>query len=113
MYFGFEDGNLYAVNGSAPLATTAWPMYGRDTKHTSTVPNPPVGETVLDLAMYPGISIKGNVGSSYRVEYSGNASNPFGWQALATVTLDRTPYFFVDLNAAKAGQRFYRAILVP
>lgn len=113
VYIGADDGKLYAVNGSAGLAATAWPMYGRDAKHTGTVPNAVLSQTDLSLAMYPGLLIKGNVGSSYRIEFVNNVSDTNNWQLLATVTLDRTPFFFVDVNAGNATKRFYRAVALP
>lgn len=113
VYFGADDGKLYAVNGSAGLAKSAWPMYRRDAKHTGAVSSPILSQTELALAMYPGLTIKGNVGASYRIEFSTNVSDPKQWQFLATVTLDRAPFFFVDMNAANATRRFYRAVLLP
>jgi hypothetical protein len=88
-------------------------MYRKDAKHTGAASNPVLSQMDLGLAMYPGITIKGNVATSYRIDYSTDASNTNNWQFLAAVTLDRTPFLFIDVNAGNSTQRFYRAVLVP
>lgn len=63
-----------------------------------------------EIAMYPGVMIRGLVGATYRVEYVdalSSASN--NWQSLTNIVLPSTPYIYFD-TAAKGGQRIYRVI---
>jgi formylglycine-generating enzyme required for sulfatase activity len=64
---------------------------------------------VLDLSLYPGISITGPVSSVYAVEATTNAAQTNGWTCLAFVQLPATNYLWVDTNGV-VGQRFYRTV---
>ncbi len=112
VYFGSTDDNLYAIQGGAGPAASAWPMYRRGPQHTGAPRPPTYTNTQLGLALYPGISIQGNIGSTYRIEYADRLGDTNQWSLLATVTLDRTPYLFIDTASKGATNRFYRAILV-
>ena len=113
VYVGSTDKKLYAVKGTGGPAKTAWPLHCRDLRHTSAMPRAALDDTQLAIRMYPGLTINGNIGSTYRVEYSDRIEGLDNWSMLATVTLDRTPYLFFDMGAAEASKRFYRAILLP
>jgi outer membrane protein assembly factor BamB len=111
VYFGADDGNLYAVEASAPLASTAWPMYRQNAQHTGALWNTILPATNLGIEMFPGVAITGSLGNSWRIEYSQTLSGP--WSFLANVIIDKIPYWYFDVNATNAPQRFYRAILLP
>lgn len=66
----------------------------------------------VDVALYPGLSIFGTVGKSYRVEFS-ERLQPAGWQPLATVVLTNNPTRFVDFEARGTASRYYRAVETP
>ena len=40
IYVGSNDNNLYAIYGSGTLASTSWPMFHHDLKHTGRVGGP-------------------------------------------------------------------------
>jgi hypothetical protein len=74
--------------------------------------NPPpqvLSAANLQLNTYPGLRISGMVGRTYQVQTSPDFSN---WTAHATVLLNSSPYLWIDQNAV-AGNKFYRAVLVP
>ncbi len=64
------------------------------------------------LELYPGLAIQGNIGGTYRIEYADRLDTN-QWSMLATVTLDRTPYLFIDTASNGVTNRLYRAILLP
>jgi len=111
VYFGADDGNLYAVKGAAGPVASAWPMYRGNAQRTGAHWNTVLTDTELALRLYPGLLINGSVGVSYRIEHRPDLASP--WEFLATVTLDKTPYPFFDLNADPTQKRFYRAIKLP
>jgi len=65
----------------------------------------------LDLHMYAGVSIKGRVGGTYRIEYTESLATPVQWIALTNiVSLPVTPYVFIDFDSVGQPQRFYRVV---
>jgi hypothetical protein len=67
---------------------------------------------VLDVALYAGLQISGQVGKSYHVEYVTQLPATT-WTPLATVQLTNSPMLWLDTSQAARGRRFYRAVLVP
>lgn len=67
--------------------------------------------SLLNLDVYPGLTIVGRVGARYRIDYSleVDAAN---WLPLTEVDLPVTPYTFGDFTAPANAKRFYRAVLV-
>ncbi|MGV3772375.1 MAG: immunoglobulin domain-containing protein [Verrucomicrobiales bacterium] len=61
----------------------------------------------LDIAMVSGLTIRGLIGQTWRIEYveTPGASN---WQLLDTVTLNADPFFYVDPASTNNAQRTYR-----
>ena len=75
----------------------------------------PTGPTLptLSIAKYAGLTIDGEVGASYRIEYSNALEIATNWLKLADVILPNTPYLFIDQTSPGASSRFYRAVLNP
>jgi hypothetical protein len=67
--------------------------------------------SLLDIQMYPGLTIYGPVGARYKMEYADKV-DAATWTALTEVILPESPYTFSDYSAPK-GFRFYRATLIP
>lgn len=70
----------------------------------------------LSIALYPGLTITGSVGCSYRIEYTTFLNlNPSltVWTVLTTLTLPTSPFLYVDASAPATGTRFYRAVPLP
>lgn len=69
----------------------------------------PVLPANLHLYSYAGLQIDGTVGRTYQVQSSPDMSN---WVTRATLLLTSTPYIWLDQNPI-AGNKFYRALLLP
>jgi len=63
----------------------------------------------LAIALYPGISIYGQVGRSYRVEYT-NSLGSTNWSVLTNVTLPKSPFLIFDPTSTGNPTRFYRSV---
>jgi hypothetical protein len=63
----------------------------------------------LSLAMYAGVTVEGEVGQTYRIEYREALDAQDAWKALATITLTENSYFFLDKDSPNHPKRFYRA----
>jgi sugar lactone lactonase YvrE len=63
----------------------------------------------LQLNTYPGLQITGAIGRAYQIQSSPDMTN---WNPVATVLLNSSPYLWIDRNPV-AGNKFYRALLLP
>lgn len=63
----------------------------------------------LDSTFYAGITLRGTVGTAYRVEYVNDASSN-NWTSLTNIVLPCSPYFFVDFGSINFQRRFYRVV---
>lgn len=70
------------------------------------------GPVNLAVGFYAGVKIPGPVGRKYRIEAADNAADT-SWETLETVTLNVTPYLWVDSSTPNHAGRLYRAVLVP
>lgn len=68
--------------------------------------------SLLDLKLYPGLTLAGPVGTNYRIEWAPLVGNTNEFQVLTNLTLPSTPFLFFDPEPAENERRFYRAILV-
>ena len=75
---------------------------------------PPATLTVnnASLALYPGLTLYGNMGTVYGIQASTNLSTGW-WFGLANVTLTNTAELWYDSIPAWLSQRFYRAVPGP
>jgi hypothetical protein len=69
----------------------------------------PVAPANLQLNAYPGVLITGAIGHTYQIQSSPNMNS---WSTVATVLLSSSPYLWIDQNPI-AGNKFYRALLLP
>jgi formylglycine-generating enzyme required for sulfatase activity len=71
------------------------------------------GQTPLgiNIELYAGVTIKGEIGTVYSIEYVDNFSNSnnIEWRCLEFLRLPAHPYLWVDRSAPAIGQRYYRA----
>jgi hypothetical protein len=65
------------------------------------------------LAMFAGFSILGTVGANYDIQVSNDIGDPKNWTTVTNLTLQSSPFFFLDSESPNFRERFYRAILVP
>lgn len=71
----------------------------------------PVGN--LSVQMYAGLSVVGQIGANYRIEYTGNLTNQTLWRTLSDLSLTNSPQFFFDATSPFSTRRFYRAVPLP
>jgi hypothetical protein len=72
--------------------------------------NPP--PSYLAISRYPGVTIEGTEGQTFRIEYTTNLAAGSNWLALTNISLPSNTYLWVDTSSPVLGQRFYRAVLV-
>jgi formylglycine-generating enzyme required for sulfatase activity len=65
--------------------------------------------SALDIHLYAGLSITGQVGVVYSVEYVTDLSQTNSWRSLEFLQLPVSPYLWTDKSAPATGRRFYRA----
>ena len=63
----------------------------------------------LGIGTFAGVTITGIVGRTYQIQSSPNMAT---WTTRATVLLTSSPYLWLDQNPV-AGNKFYRALLLP
>ena len=67
----------------------------------------------LNINMIPAISLIGDVGTAYTLQYINAVGPTNNWQTLTTVTLTNNPQFYPDYSAIGQPTRFYRLIQGP
>lgn len=72
----------------------------------------PQQPAVLDVHLYAGLLIQGDVGRPYRVDYADRLS-PTNWIPQTNLFLPNSPFLYFDVTSTNATQRFYRAIGLP
>lgn len=64
------------------------------------------------LHMYAGVTVAGQVGQTFRIDYANVVAGQTNWLNLTNVTLTNAAQIFVDLNSPGNAQRFYRVLRV-
>jgi len=67
----------------------------------------------LGFSRATGLSLSGDPGATYRVEFTTNLTAPVTWTPLTTLKLLTSSVTLSNTQLAPTGQRFYRSILVP
>ena len=66
--------------------------------------------TTLSVQLYGGLSITGQVGQVYHIEYATSLAEPTTWIPLDYLVLPRSPYLYIDTRMPAAPiKRFYQA----
>jgi formylglycine-generating enzyme required for sulfatase activity len=60
-----------------------------------------------------GLSISGQTGADYDIQFTANPSKSNAWTSLAVITLPASPYVMPGTLPAATGCRFYRAVTRP
>lgn len=81
------------------------------------VQNPPIETSaLLDLQMLAAVTVNGEIGEKYTIQYVTDlalANNAANWTTVATVTLASRSFQYIDTTSAGQAKRFYRAVLAP
>jgi formylglycine-generating enzyme required for sulfatase activity len=67
----------------------------------------------LDIQTYAGLTIIGEIGRVYSVDYVtdlAQTNDPGAWRCIEYLQLPASPYLWADKSAPVTGQRFYRAV---
>jgi hypothetical protein len=67
----------------------------------------------LDIAMYAGLKIQGQVGGQVQVQYVNALGDTNNWLPMATFPFTNSPYIFIDYDSPTQPKRFYRALQLP
>jgi hypothetical protein len=67
----------------------------------------------LDLHLVPAITLTGNLGDAWRVDYINRFGPTDAWATLDTVTLTNTSQLYFDVSAPGQPPRLYRLVQVP
>ena len=67
--------------------------------------------TELNIATYAGLTVTGEMGKVYSIEYVTDLTDPAesDWRCLEYLQLPASPYLWADKSAPATGKRFYRA----
>ena len=60
--------------------------------------------------MYAGITVEGNPGQTYSIQYLADLADTNSWATITNVTLVEPVEIWVDLESGVAARRFYRVI---
>jgi probable HAF family extracellular repeat protein len=101
-----DDSGNYRVAITNPFGTTV------STDALIQVRDKVTGTASLGLSMFAGLTITGPIGLNLRLEAAEDAGNPV-WQVIETLTLNASPYVWVDLSSTQHTHRIYRAVPLP
>jgi hypothetical protein len=105
-----KQGAEHAAAGIRPTAAAS----GETT--LAAVPATPMAVSAppgLEIKLAPALSLTGDVGSNYRIEYTGEMGPTNSWTSLAVITLTNNPQIYFDSSAIGQPSRFYRLQKVP
>jgi hypothetical protein len=64
-------------------------------------------------SMVPAITVTGNIGNSFRLDYINAIGPTNAWVTLDTVTLTNTSQLYFDVTEPAQPKRFYRLVPIP
>jgi hypothetical protein len=84
-----------------------------DRSETVPADRPNAAATIVNatLNLYPGVTIEGDVGSTYGIQYSNDFDAT--WRGVANITLNLPRQIWFDPQAASQPRRFYRVLPKP
>jgi photosystem II stability/assembly factor-like uncharacterized protein len=115
---GLSDLNVVSlsIRTTAPFTLLAGTYGGKAFWANPEIPSLPPSPPTLSLALYAGITISGQVGRRYQIDYADRLDITPGhtnWHVLTMNLFLPTPnYLFIDTNTVGL-QRFYRAAAMP
>jgi hypothetical protein len=67
----------------------------------------------VNINMVPAISLAGDLGATYRIDYLNAIGSTNTWNALGTITVTNGQQYYVYLSAIGQPARLYRLVQVP
>jgi hypothetical protein len=80
---------------------------------SDTTGGPNAAPPSLAIGQVPNLTITGEPGRDYRIEYTDDLADTNGFQPLATIHMEAEQMTWVDVTATNAPKRFYRARVLP
>jgi hypothetical protein len=114
-FYAEGPGNVARFNGAYGVCVAGNTIFVADcnNQRIRSITNNPVPQIVSDanlgIGTFAGVSITGTVGRTYQIQSSPDFN---AWTTRATILLNASPYLWIDLNPV-AGNKFYRALLLP
>lgn len=68
----------------------------------------PCGQGELRIDLYAVLTVTGEVGKKYQLEYQASLNAGGPWEFLAEITLAEPRQLFIDLTGPATASRFYR-----
>jgi len=99
---------LYTASAAAANGTL-YVMGGYDVSFSTVGSVEAFSPNFLAINMYPGLTIYGQIGSTYEIDCCNNLSIS-NWTALTTMVLSNSPCLYIDTNSTYFSHRFYRAV---
>jgi hypothetical protein len=65
---------------------------------------------VLSVATHIGLTVEGEIGLQYEIQYNTDLANTNGWRTLANVILSTPKQVWYDPEPASNPQRYYRIV---
>ena len=115
--------NSFRISAVMPSGGASWTVELHGVLRTGTAINvfydgivlegaePPITPT-LEGRLYFGITVHGNVGRNYRLDYATPLA-PTNWMTLTNFLLKASPSVILDPEISAGGQRLYRAVELP
>jgi len=108
---------LQMAQAAAPVATTS--KIGQQQPHlfaasapATTTPPPMLSPVTASGPVHFGLKFAGEIGRSYRIEAADEPASG-KWSPIAIVTIDKSPFTFMDSDTTPRTKRFYRVVLLP
>ena len=106
----YDDGFFYALGWNEDEQGYVGSIL-RSSKVTSEPPDSSVAPE-LEIAMYAGLTVSGQPGQTFQIEFTDSIEATASWTPLTTLTLQTSDEFFVDRTSKDGEKRFYRAVSV-
>jgi len=103
--FNFPDDAIELANGDIIVSDSFNYRLRRIFKPTKPIPPPD-----LSIRSYPGVTIKGVIGRTYRIEATTDVDQQTGWTEVTRFALPKTPHTWFD--ETPGIKRFYRAVML-
>ncbi len=103
-----DGGTAFAYGRGSFVAVTGGGINQSDVFAVPT--NPPLPN--LEIASYPGVTVNGTEGLTYRIDYTTNLGQGSVWVPITNLTLPVSPYLWIDTTSPILTRRFYRAVQI-
>jgi formylglycine-generating enzyme required for sulfatase activity len=117
VYF-LGDAPAHAVDAFANMPATLFTVTGSSGWDSTFAGRPTAPWNGLfglqSLEMSAGLTIKGEIGKVYSIEYVTDLTDPVEsyWRCLEYLQLPASPYLWADKSAPATGKRFYRTVAI-